>query len=151
MKRSRVLLVIILVAVAVLCYFVFHSLWVNEGPLWRIVMLKEIDASVFDPVQGFVGAYIPRRGISIVLRWTDPPKAHGRTEWFYVSNGFKAQEVEYRYGLAGKSTVWSPDGRVGVQSRPDSRRNRREHKTSAPWWWGVTDRKRRDKPAWSSG
>ena len=34
MKRSRLVLVVILVAVAVLCV----SLWVGEGPLWRWVM-----------------------------------------------------------------------------------------------------------------
>ena len=38
MNRSRLLLVVILVAVAALA----GSLWVGEGPLWRMVMLVEM-------------------------------------------------------------------------------------------------------------
>ena len=38
MTRPRLLLAVVLSAVVVLCV----ALWVGEGPLWRIVMLREI-------------------------------------------------------------------------------------------------------------
>ena len=38
-KRSRLAVILILAAVVALCV----SLWVNEGPLWRWVMLSRHD------------------------------------------------------------------------------------------------------------
>ena len=139
MKRSRLVLVVILIAVAALS----GSLWVNEGPLWRIVMLKEMDALSVFPVQGVVGVYIPPRGVSTVLRWTDPPRAHGRTEWFYPSNGFKMREIEYRYGLVRKWTEWNSDGSVAKQFRPETK-----GKSGLPWWWGVAPQTKPTAPWW---
>ena len=55
-KRSRLALLVIVAAVAVLCL----SLWVNEGPLWQMVMLRTIcfeSAMDGHAVRGWVTVY----------------------------------------------------------------------------------------------
>ena len=63
MKRSRLLGVAILVAVTVLV----TALWVNEGPLWRMVMLRRTEEVVRAATEG------PLQRILVVRydnRWT---------------------------------------------------------------------------------
>ena len=92
MTRPRLLLAIILTAVAVLCI----SLWVGEGPLWRLIMLKQIPLSTET-----LRAWMPTtnsnhiRGWMSVKRWSDPPGApHGRAVVYWTLTGFKAAEWE---------------------------------------------------------
>ena len=154
MKRSRLLLVVILVAVAALV----GSLWVGEGPLWRMVMLKRVPLPYLletgqpsAPV-GVIADH--QRGWMKVRRWSDPPVSHGRAIAYWISTGFKAHECEVRDGVLLRATTWTPDGAVQTQIRQiddeghflpaDAELDR----DSPPWWWGVTDETEPTAPWW---
>ena len=163
MKRSRLVLAVILVAVAALV----TSLWVNEGPLWRIVMLKRV-AYEKEPVEigilPFVSTEVRRIGWRTVKRWSDPPLLHGQSVLYYDNSGYrvKAEETEYRDGKEIGSTRWTMFGTVLSQRRIGEDRQRQqlttrvfsipnsskvvEYKDSPPWWWGVEDQTEIKKP-----
>ena len=42
MTRPRLLALLVIVGAILVVVWLFVTLWVNEGPLWRVVMLKEI-------------------------------------------------------------------------------------------------------------
>ena len=130
MKRSRLLLVVIVVAVAA---FV-PALWVNEGPLWRWVMLIE------KPYHGNSSGH-ETRGAVFRHRWSSEIFfAHS----YYVESGYLAF-VRRKVGNETHTTNWSLDGRVfkqwifglSVQERCEP-----------PWLWGVTDQTEPTAPWW---
>ena len=134
MTRSRLLLAIILTAVAVL----FVSLWVSEGPLWRISMLEWVEGS----------REYPHRPYGHVIRWGEKAgRKHGL--WLdYHMNGFLKEKAGYRYGLShGLRTRWNELGWVTGQ---DSHNNGRpvDLRSEPPWWDGVSDQTEPTAPWW---
>ena len=92
------------------------------------------------------------------LRW---PEMHRRAAGvgfglgydhaWYVRTGYMAyRRYDNWQGDMIKQTVWNPDGTVFFQWR-NRQTGENEFNLAPPWLWGVTDRKRRDKPAWSRG
>ena len=71
MKRSRLLLVVIVIAVAGLSI----SLWVGEGPLWRWVMLRRM------PLQSEIDGHEVVEGWILIHRWTG--ERHGRAIGYF--------------------------------------------------------------------
>ncbi len=163
MRRSHLVLAVVLVAVVVLCV----SGWVNEGPLWRVVMLEKIPLDVYysrdGKFSGLLNLMERERlneegellheiivddhavcGWATVKRWTDPPVQHGNLVCYIGENGFKAKEEEYKDGDATKGTEWNFDGTVSRQIRSPWGRGR----TSPPWWWGVKDQTEPTAPWW---
>ncbi len=140
MTRSHLVLAVILGAVVALCI----SGWVNEGPLWRWMVLKEQTTEES-------GGWLHRklfgnhriRVRATVKRWSDPPIPHGKAIGFYTQNGFKALEGEFRNGLMISVTIWNFDGTVAHQGVPGP------DKTSPPWLWGVKDQTQPSAPWWN--
>ncbi len=100
MKRSRLVLVVILVAVTALV----TALWVGEGPLWRWVMIHRVDLDSLSPdliiggekVRGWAEV---RRFASIRYASTPPGNPadlsinyHGDVVAWYRATGLKAME-----------------------------------------------------------
>ncbi len=138
MKRSRLVLVVILVAVAVL----LGSLWVGEGPLWRLVMLRD---SIYEGTRDGHAVV----GHDTIYRFTGELHGDSAAYWaaYYQENGFKALE-EHRDGeVMNKTTMWGFDGRVKTQIRfPEGKPV--ETKDAPPWWWGVQDQTEPTAPWW---
>ena len=119
----------------------------NWEPVWMLVMLKRI------PIERAVSSLIhveqsqftqPVRGWWTVKRWHRPSEgaAHGRGITFYVENGMKAEEVEWKHGHLDHFTRWNPDGTISHQVRfydDQGRRIELTRRDSPPWWWGVID------------
>ena len=104
MNRSRLLLVVIVVAVSALSV----SLWVGEGPLWRLVMLERKPVKVFEVrIQRY-----PVRGWKTVHRFNGG--LHGLHATWYL-NGFLAREVVYEDSQIIRQTSWNPDGSLRLQ------------------------------------
>ena len=112
MKQSRLVLVIILVAVAALA----TSLWVNEGPLWRILCTRIVPipashgwrlASLDPPI-----SVNPERlrGWMSVERWSEPPVPWGRAVAYHLRTGYKAAEWDLRGNRTVSLSVWNEDG-----------------------------------------
>ena len=149
MKRPLLLLVIIFVAITAL----FVSLWVGEGPLWRMVMLKE-PWSIFTVNEG--PEYFQTEGYVPVTRWpmTRWPierrirYVHGSFVTWHPSTGFKAVQAVCDYGSSVRQTIWYPDGRVLMQSRGHKGDADYEEMKSPPWWWGVQDQTEPTSPRW---
>ena len=120
MKRPRLLLAIILVAITVLCV----SLWVGEGPLWRMVMTKRVE---------LFGADGSLQGMATVKRYAEPPRheipingpvlrdavPHGDVALWH-SNGLIRLHGKYQHGKRnGIWTFWTEQGDVRCQLRYD--------------------------------
>ena len=130
MKRSRLVLVVILVAVAALV----TSLWVNEGPLWRWVMVVE------QPIAHLKSDY---RGTHLVNRWT---RRNIVTEAFYEDTGFR---VLYRreVGNEVRTTRWNRQGHVEAQTLERAGEST-VSLSGPPWRWGLTDQTEPTAPWW---
>ncbi len=124
MRRRLLVLTVIVVAVTVvrLLYLYF---WMNEGPLWRLVIVKE---TVLVVKYESLGPHEIRVHL-FENRWTGKPLQRLQVG-YYVENGFKALEV---IPDVGRDTAWNYDGTVKFQKRPGVL------KDSPPWWFGVTD------------
>ena len=163
-KRGRIVAIVITLAVVALC----TSLWVNEGPLWRLVSLRKIwipattgfDTDILPIRFGFdtpADAYIVRQeqfdipvtGWYMVRRWSDSSISVGKAQLFYES-GVLAAAYEHKNGFLQKRTYWNPDGALRFQGRPAPGRYallpgaigfmaQEEERHFPPWWWGVTD------------
>ena len=147
-KRGRLALVLILTAVAILC----TSLWVQEGPLWRWVMLKRVPFETLLPTS-FEGH--ERVGWVTVKRWSSleterfkQPIFHGPAVLYYRENGFKAAEGEAKNGVFIRTTLWDIDGTVRIQDESDEQGMPIEGRASPPWHWGVTDQTEPTAPWW---
>ncbi len=152
MRRSHLVLAVILVAVVVVVILLV-ALWVNEGPLWRWVMLKRVDH------EGYHGYFVslviinghfppPTRGWKTVKRWTDHPIWYGKMVLYYVETGMKSAEGEIYAGPSSHATLWNLDGTIQQQRRVDPNRYW-EVKDAPPWWWPVTDQTEPTAPWWS--
>ena len=137
-RRVRIIAIVIALAVVTLC----TSLWVNEGPLWRMVMFRKTEwpphLYMVDPEKS--------RGWFTAKRWTQPPLPHGQAKVWYVQKGFKAAEYEYENGAIMRVTLWRRDGSVLLQQSPDLGTI-----DSPPWLWGVTDQTEPTAPWWGKG
>ena len=134
-RRARFIAVFIALAVVALCV----SLWVNEGPLWRMVMLETVDYTT-------PGKFVVR---GTVKRWGKyKGNTHGcQVIWHW--NGLKARQGETLNGLGdGVVTYWSQDGRIVKQERYVIGRGLVETKKETPWWDGVTDQTEPNDPQW---
>lgn len=121
MKRSQLLLVVILVAVAALVTL----LWVGEGPLWRWVMLKRVHADLGN------GQWV----ISFEKRWPHHGKRHG-PHLNYHPNGVLFTKGQYdNDDRVGIWTEWERDGRLMYQERFIADRIVETRET--PPWWNV--------------
>ena len=102
MKRSRLLLVVIIIAVVALV----GSLWVGEGPLWRLVMTKKvpIHPAASTSTQGYMT--VKRRGSQL----------HGRIETWHLKTGFRHIEGEWQDGITVRKTEWNADPRVSCSA-----------------------------------
>ncbi len=122
MKRSRLVLVVILIGPAVLV----TALWVNEGPLWRLIMTKRVH---------FEGH--PLNGWYTVKRWTQPPLKHGPKVLYFVETGLLRAKLVFRDGKCFQTTFWLFDGKVDMQLRfEDGTDQTLEIKNVPPWWCG---------------
>ena len=137
MKRRLVLLAVLVAAIAT-CV----SLWVNEGPLWRWVMLERVPLHFTLGNDHLVGW-------QSVKRWGENAgELHGRVLW-YKSGGLKAVEAEDSDEYL-TVTGWYKDGAVEFQMRghlPDDV----ETRTSPPWLWGVKNQTEPSAPSWNEG
>ena len=134
-RRATLVLWIVVVAIAL----VTTSLWLNEGPLWRWVILKRVDEEYSDPVTGHV-----LRGWQIRLRFRDLSYWREAKMW-YVKNGYLAQD--WHKGFESRVTSWNLDGTVRNQviHRPDDPTTL---KKTPPWLWGVTAQTEPTAPWW---
>ena len=139
MKRSRLLLVVIIVAVAAL----LGSMWLGEGPLWRWVMLEWQDTSGTDNFAD-LGSYDYR---GQVLRHETDGRAF-RASYWYLHNGFLRGYHVYRSGRLSRMTEWAPDGRVIVQKERIGDTDRFVVRYAPPWHWGVRDQTKPTAPWW---
>ena len=131
MTRPRLLLAVILTAVVVLCVFLF-SMWFNEGPLWKLMMLKRV------PLLG-----VENRGWRTEYRWSG--RVHGRLVMWDLESGFKSIDCEFRNGTEIQSTVWRIDGTVAYQTWETEKGT----KFIPPWWWGVENQTEPTAPWWN--
>ncbi len=163
MRRSHLVLAGILVAVVALCV----SLWVNKGPLWRLVMLKTRHQE-----SSFKG--LATRVELTINRWTGDP--YGKYVSYYVNTGFICW-MQYRRDGQIRMTYYNKvDGTVMLQvhatigaewvnsvgetleprhpwlwgirdqSEPTGWWISRDSNTSPPWWWGVKDQTKPTAP-----
>ena len=154
-------LVIAVLFVIALCI----SFWVNEGPLWRSVMLKQISLKAIAPYYQTPEAPLHVvHGFATVRRWSrsDPPipgqsywlfvfaptEPYGIQRMWYVENGFLASEYEWGRNKVGrililKATEWSFNGTIMLQIGEI-----RSRKESSPWWWDVQDQTEPTDPQW---
>ena len=105
------------------------SLWVNEGPLCRLVMTR---TSRFE-LQGYGG--------HAVVGWRRDNRWNGqalKSVAYYTESGFKAFETHFRKG----STYWTPHGRLSSQLFQQG------IKDDPSWRWGVTDQTEPTMPGW---
>ena len=114
--RRRAWLVVVLVLLVILTLCV--SLWVNEGPLWRIVMTEII------PLEDFWGLcspgnHRPSTAWLTVKRWTQPPVPHGPAICYWDGTRVKACEAMWVDGVVVRFTAWNRDGAVDWQCRAD--------------------------------
>ncbi len=145
MRRSHLVLAVVLVAVVVVVILLV-ALWVNEGPLWRSAMLEKIPIDLYYSRDGKTSGLFDRvYGWATVKRWTHPTVQHGNLVCYFVENGFKAKEEEYKDGRVTKGSEWNFDGTVSRQIRSPWGRGR----TSPPWLWGVTDQTEPSAPWWN--
>ena len=147
--RSHLVLGVLLVGVVVLCI----SLWVNEGPLWRLVMLKKIPYHKMGPMD-FEGHVL--RCEMMVNRWT-----HASPRWpivyYYLDTGCKAIE-KHEEGEFLKETYWNYDGSVRAQILSQIVDKEgvavgkvalgKINKRTPPWLWGVKDQTEPSAPWW---
>ena len=118
-RRGRFIAVVLLFGVATLGTF----LWVDEGPLWRVVNLKKHHYEF-----GKDGLEHPRRGWVTVIRGSTNKCGPGIV--YFAENGLKALEVEFNMdGALVKQTSWNFDGTVQFQRSDDM-----NSKTEPPWW-----------------
>jgi len=132
-KRARFIAVVIALAVVALCV----SLWVNEGPLWRLVFMKKVQYESSASGHLLRGWKIEYRigGLSIF-----PQEAQN----WYVETGYKGHhwlKVDRTYRV----TYWNLDGTVAKQ---ELLATSPETKTTPPWWWGVQDQTKPTAPWW---
>ena len=86
LTRPRLALLVIVAAAVVLCLSLCLSLWVNEGPLWQIVLTRTVRQ---ETVYRFSAARV--RGSHQVARWTLSSEREWRDmHYWYVETGFKA-------------------------------------------------------------
>ncbi len=133
MRRGPLVQVGILIAVVALCV----SVWVNEGPLWRVVMtkkyLRELVTHSGHPLKGW--------------GWFTKKGAPRSTEvMYFVENGY-VYRLSHRRDSVGRTTTWNFDGTVQYQSRSSA--DGTEQNRSPPWWWGVEDQTEPTAPWWN--
>ncbi len=133
MKRSRLVLVVILVAIAVLGI----SLWVNEGPLWQWVMTRR------GPVEpclapGLQDGHLAT-GWATYKRWTN--EWHGPAAAFY-DNGYVAARATNVDGVTVRYTHWNYDCTIALQGTDTL------IKDEPPWLRGMTDQAEPTAPRW---
>ncbi len=121
-------MVAVVVALAVVSVLVVCvSLWVNEGPMWRWVILEtrflqyEVGE---DSIEGY----------STWRRWGRyAGHKHGHEVHYFASNGYMKFVNMFRNGAWLSHTEWREDGTVKRQFRtlPDGSS---ELRNSPPWW-----------------
>ena len=134
-----------LVLLVLACAIVGLGVW-RGAAVWWWATTKRVYEEWFNE-QEFGGH--PVRGWKIMRRWGGE-SAVARIG-FYAETGMKA--IHEVYEPSRRITVWNIDGTVRRQGTLRRALGDLGGRTSEapPWQWGVTDRKRRDKPAWSSG
>ena len=161
-RLGRAILVVIALAVVALCI----SLWVNEGPLWRLVMLRTVcydDGSVrwrcpvrrfTEPAEVFIESRVLLEWIGFSMSTTGagtlqkfPGTPHGEfVSWW--PDGLLREKGNHDEGEPnGKWTIWYASGKVQVQ-HDYLRGTIQDHRTSPPWWDGVTDQTEPTDPRW---
>ena len=110
MKRARLIATVMAIVIALALVAVCYSFWRNEGPLWRLVMLKRASTLGVRDGHRF-------RGWSTVRRWSDQPINGPSVSW-YTENGYKSEEVVIVEDAVAEITVWAFDGRVAEEGRP---------------------------------
>ncbi len=147
MKRSRLALVLILLAVAGLV----TSLWVGEGPLWRLVMLKRVPVSKYYPFARTPSfERHPVRGWMTVRRWgrdgssSAMPTPYGNAVGYYTESGFKAVEWHHTKNES-RGTYWNPEGIIFRQRREGEESQMR---LAPPWSWDMTNQTEPTAPWW---
>ncbi len=124
MKRHLIAAGIVVAVVAMVV-----PLWVNEGPLWRLVMLERV---CFEDLE--VGA----RGWSEGTRWgkkDDPPRV-GRSVAYWITSGYKCRENWWRKD-SELAIQWPhlPTETVWIRGRI------KDNKRDGVWtWWGESGR-----------
>ena len=148
MKRSRLVLAIILLAITVLCV----SLWDGKVPLSQIVMLKSVPLGDSLPSGGRNRIYIDVnavRGWKCVKRWQVPQVVHGPGVGYWVRTGFKRMKFECRDGTIVRMTYWKKDGIVDAQYEAGVNGSGNfGSNLTPPWWWGVEDQTEPSAPWW---
>ena len=121
--KSRVIAIAVVVAIAVLCV----PLWMNEGPLWRAVMLKRVwDTS--DADRNIVLMCVWRWGKNRGVR-------HGPWWQLYPSGQIDHYVFENDNQKPGSvHTRWGSDGEIIYQLPAWTKGRAQEYRYSPPWW-----------------
>ncbi len=128
-------------------------LWINEGPLWRLLLTKMVPLSEIGQGLKQIQYGHETRGWVRVKRTPTVVKQrsylvpHGEFVSYYVENGYKASEGKL-FGWDLETTQWAFDGTVKYQVRARGD-NPQITKHSPPWLWGVTDQTEPTAPWWN--
>ena len=83
-RRGRFIAVVLFVAVVAVCI----SLWLTEGPVWRWVMLKQVELNILKDLRGYTDSSIRYSGDAPYclhsLEWLDSTEV-ARELSFFVS------------------------------------------------------------------
>ena len=121
MKRPKLIAIVLLACIVGVC-----TSWVDEGPLWRWVMIRR------EEVKYRLGGH-PVRGWRRVHRWTGQKL---ELEIHYVGNGFLAGRTYLTGPLLAAG--WRYNGRVRMRSYrafgPPFEDVPDQTEPTAPWW-----------------
>ena len=144
MKRSKIIVLVLLVCIGGVCV----TLWVDEGPLWRVVMLKTV---IWEAPLELSGGWLTR-GFSTTLRWGSVPvrSVYEERAW-YVNNGFLCLETHRSNEVHVFITQWRPDGTIERQCQVQVVDPLKASRiaTGPPWRWGMTDQTEPTAPWWN--
>ena len=143
-RRARIVLLVLAVGITAL------GIWAWE-PVYWLLTTEKVYFGYWTPVETATrtSGFEEVRGFFSVRSSDSGELLHGRRVYWYVSSGFVARKEMYRNGARVRLTEYRPDGTVLRQVRPGSDPKRaEEHRTSAPWSWGVTGQTKPSMPAW---
>ena len=137
-RRSRLVLVLVVLGVAAVGVFAWE-------PIWETVRVKRvlIESSSHS---------VPRRGFGTYLRWSGRPVMHGLRRMWNPENGLLKHESTWHGGGTVTYTTWGRDGKIHVQAWDvwdEAARNQiTQSRYSPPWLWGKVDQAEPSMPAW---
>ncbi len=135
--RPRLIALVITLSAVILA----TCLWVNEGPLWRLVMLKTSSYEGTEMTHQIRGWIIANRWTGLIIKSVD----------YYVETGFIATTRDW-VGSVIQVTYYTPDGVVSGQEMyyaQGSGEKKLGSTASPPWRWEAKDQNEPTAPWWT--